>query len=195
LLQVAEKAGKNIVCDNYHAQASIADRLINKLFAIVSGNSLGEFRDPPVCLGWFQAKQEKSPNNGNPNNTRDRSPKNAPGTPDLLHDNKKPRPNQEDIERNKTMGILLFGPDTGGNNGRLPHCDVYSKNAVGKQERICMQFCTVGYFCSQTKCPFPHIHRIGNLAPEQKKEFTNFVNKTPGLSFKSRKGPAGTPKK
>jgi hypothetical protein len=113
----------------------------------------------------------------------------------LLHDNKKPRPNQEDIERNKTMGILLFDPETGGNNGRLPHCDVYSKNAVGKQERICMQFCTVGYFCGRTKCPFPHIRRIGDFAPEQKKEFTNFVNKTPGLSFKSGKGPAGTPKK
>jgi hypothetical protein len=93
LLQVAAKAGENIACDNYHAQASIADCLINKLFAIVSGNSLGEFCDPPVCLGWFQAKQEKSQNNMTSNNTRDRSSKNAPGTPDLLHDNKKPRPN------------------------------------------------------------------------------------------------------
>lgn len=195
-LKNAIKSNCTIAPKNFWNAARTADSLIDRLRSIITGNHLGQFHDPPVCLPWFAptgssvpqtpTKQPRdqsntpSPRNGTPTN---------PGAP------KKSRTkDQAEIDRQKTMGMLLYDAQVGGNS-RLPHCPLYGKarKTATSDERFCMQFMTVGHFCSRANCPFPHVASLARLSKEDKDAFVAWVDKTKGLSFAPGKGPAGTP--
>ncbi len=192
-LKEAIKAGKPIAPNNYWNAVRIADGLVDKLKGIISDNNLGLFNNPPVVANWFinpHASTQDTPSR--PGKVPPTTPPTRP-TPPSAGAPKKPRTkDQSEIDRQKTLGMLVYDSQTSGST-RLPHCPVYGKarkNAA--DERFCMQFLTTGYFCSRTNCPFPHVTSLNRLSKQDKDTFVAWVEKTPGLSFADGKGPAGT---
>ena len=206
-LRKALRDGEAISPRNYYDAARIADQLIDRFRAIITGNSLNEFGFAPRCLDWFpqnpcfpsqgdatpspkavldtpsgrkpSGSPPGHPTGSNPRQTQDPSKKQRTTSP-------------SETDRNKESGMLVFIPPPNGKR-QLPSCPVVSKTPGSEiLERLCMQFLTRGYYCSRRKCPFPHITTPQRLGESGSKEFISWVKKTPGLDFAPGKAPPGT---
>ena len=194
-LKAAAKAGSPIDAQNYFNIARTADAIIDRLRALITGNSLGEWSAAPQCLSWFPVLPMASPTTPGRQRVVPPSLASTPSpaqTPSKASAPKKPRKHdQAKIDLDKSRGILTYDPSVGG--ARLPHCPVYGKATGAKsEERFCMQFLTTNYYCSRSPCPYPHISAVTKLPPKDSKAFCTWVDKTPGLTFAPGKGPAGT---
>lgn len=213
-LRVGLRESRPIEPKNYWNAARTSDALIDRLRGIISGNGLGPFESTPYCLSWFpyftpkpnrrlDVPRHEEPRHPTASRTYDRSPSGDPRRqdprrrPDLTptHDATQKKSRTRDtveVDKCKKQGLLVYDPKTGGER-RLPTCPVYEKATPhASPERLCMQFLTRGYYCSRGPCPFPHITNLKHFTGSKAKDFTAFVEKTPGLSFAEGRGPAGT---
>ena len=99
-----------------------------------------------------------------------------------------------EIEEKKSKGLLVYDQKVSGTS-RLPHCPIFGKahKDSATEERFCMQFMTVGHYCSRHPCPYPHHASLNRLSDEARKKFCAWVDKQPGLQFAPGRGPAGAP--
>ena len=191
-LRIALKNGTPVSPINYSIAISVADPLIVALRSAIQGNSLGDFRDIPVCATWFTTAATETKGRDRPTSTSTPTRGNTgTGSTTVTPDAKRTKLGNDQIERNKSNGILTYDVQAS-NNPKLPPCTVYGPTEKGGQERLCMQFCTRGYYCTRRPCPFPHITSLSQLKGNQEKELIKFVKLQPGLAFAEGKGPAGT---
>jgi len=185
-------AGTGVAPENFWNVARTADSLIDRLRGIITGNGLGEFRDTPVCSSWFpKSLMATSPAKGTSSPAKGTTPPKAATPSRGEPDSKKPRTkDQSDIDRCKAAGILTYDAKVGGST-RLPQCRVVAK-AHGRaktEEMLCMKFMTRGFYCNRSNCLYPHITNLQRLGEAKAKDVTDFVKKTPGLSFSARPSP------
>ena len=100
------------------------------------------------------------------------------------------------MDKKKQSGILCWTPPTSGDRQQrgLPSCPITDKQpGMSAPERPCMQFMSMGFYCSRRPCPFPHLSTYKRLSTEDKQtQFCKWVAKTPGLEFSPGKGPPST---
>ena len=204
-LRATLRDGGTIHVDNCTQAVKASDLMIDKLCSIVGGNTLGDFQWNPPCLPWFAPLSFRAPSTPahtrpsttqatpRPTNTR---PTVSPDGPTTTRpsDGKKARVlSQEDIQRCKESGLLIYDSAVTGVH-KLPLCPVHDKAKGGStSERLCMQFITRGHFCSRPKCPYPHVFKLASMPEPKRSELTKFVTLTPGLAFAPGQGPPGTP--
>jgi hypothetical protein len=100
-------------------------------------------------------------------------------------------------DANKKQGFLVYDPTAAGAIGRLPPpCDVFVKlRGMASAERLCVTFCTRGYFCNRgSQCNQVHVTSFTALPTASRELLKAFVDQTNGLSFApGQNPPAGTP--
>jgi hypothetical protein len=100
-------------------------------------------------------------------------------------------------DANKRQGFLVYDPLAAGANGRLPPpCDVFVKlRNMTTAERLCLNFCTRGFFCGRgSNCQQVHVTTFGALPTVSQEPVRSFVERTNGLSFApGQNPPTGTP--
>ena len=172
--------GSEVSYSNYATALAVADSCISDLRTIVNGNGLGKFGGVPCCVSWFVATPRADPRTDN------RADRSAVKKPRILDD-------PAEAERRTRYGMLDFDPDEAGTK-RLPTCKVRAKRRGSKYpERLCMPFLTRGHQCGNPNCKLPHLPNLDGLSDADRKEFHEFVDKTPGLSWVPGKAPPGTP--
>ena len=178
-LYQAVMIGRDIRLSNFDSAVAVADGAISELRAILHGNGMGKFTGTPCCAAWFGKLPTAAPTK-------------AKEAHSLENDPKKQRLDPSDIERRKTLGILLYDASVAGTN-RLPSFPAYHKARGSKTpERVCPRFMTQGFACTSKDCRLPHISNLDALAPNERDKLVKFIDKQPGLSWAPGKAPAGT---
>ena len=100
-------------------------------------------------------------------------------------------------EASKRLGFLVYDTSVAGASGRMPPpCDVFIKlRGMATAERLCLNFCTRGFFCGRgSQCNQVHATSFGALPAASQEPVRAFVERTIGLSFApGQNPPIGTP--
>jgi hypothetical protein len=117
-------------------------------------------------------------------------------TPDTNKTPKAARPNavfdmpQDKIDELKKKGLVTF---TG--TGKPPVAnDLLVTNPKTKEKTmVCTNHVTLGYFCRYgSTCNFLHIYKLNDIMPEERKNYSSFVEGHPHLAWTNKpKNPAG----
>lgn len=92
-----------------------------------------------------------------------------------------------ELDANKLSGFL----ETTLN--RPPNCSVFFPKPGGKDERLCVRHCTLGWFCGYAdKCHFHHPASYNAIDRGYQTKINAWVASTPGIAFAKGEGPAGT---
>lgn len=167
---------------NYRAAIDVADALIADLRAILNGNGLGKFAGTPNCAPWFSsaAPTRDAAAGGSSSDSKRQK---TQGTPPKAA-------TPEETERRKKLGLLVFNSAEAGST-TLPNCTVYHKRAGARSpERLCLNFMTRGYACSQPDCKLAHIIQLSHLGPAEQTKLADFVRKQKGMTWAPDRGPA-----
>jgi hypothetical protein len=182
----AVSRGEPIGLANYQSALDLADSLTSDLRSILNGNGLGKYEGVPTCAQWFSPAAAKTQGST-------RGPTSGAGSGDAVAKRQKTLPaNPADAERKKSLGILEFDTTVAGTR-KVPVPNVFHKKRGAKlPERLCMNFLTKGYSCTNDGCNKPHITNIDTLPGPDKAKLIDFVKKQPGLSWVPGKSPTGT---
>ena len=173
--------GNAVEYSGFKSAVAVADTLTRDLQNILSGSGLGKFEGKPVCALWF-APVTPAP-----------GPKSTPvATSGDGRDAKRPKLDQAELDRKKTLGMLVFDTAAAGTK-RLPTPTARGKKKGSKTpERICMKFLTQGFYCPDgMACKSPHLTNLNQLTDDNRTKLIDFVKKQPGLSWAAGKAPPG----
>jgi hypothetical protein len=99
-------------------------------------------------------------------------------------------------EANKRHGFLVYDSSAAGATRMPPPCEVFVKlRGMATAERLCVHFCTRGFFCGRgNNCNQVHVSGFGALPAVSQEPVRLFVERTNGLSFApGQNPPVGTP--
>jgi hypothetical protein len=160
------------------------DNRIAAMRTIVQGISLAHWETTPLVAPWFpdSTTDVTTPGKRQQQNPQSGSPGASPP--------KKGRLDDATVANRKKQGLLVFDPSKS-RTGRLPNCPILEQLSERRNpERLCMKFMTQGFFCTGNPCPLVHHTKLQHFkTPAKRKEFIDFVQKTPGLTWAEGKAP------
>ena len=137
--------------------------------------------------GAINLRDNNRDNNRGGNNNRDNNNR-VGGAPGAARD---PRPDVR--EADKRAGFLTFVSPPGAANRAPPPCDFMVRlQGMQGRERVCLFFCTKGFFCPRGEgCQQAHIPSFNRLPQAVQTGLRAYVERTPGLAFAPGQNPPG----